>query len=72
MQREMVARQVVIEYLRGAIMNADMVPGQRLVEAELAGQLGVTRASVRAALFDLSSDGLIRARTGVADGSTTA
>src|SRR5271165_1669496 len=53
------ARQFVIGYLRGAIMNADMVPGQRLVEAELAEMLGVTRASVRAALFDLSADGLV-------------
>lgn len=53
------ARLFVIEYLRGAIMNADMVPGQRLVEAELAELLGVTRASVRAALFDLSADGLV-------------
>jgi DNA-binding GntR family transcriptional regulator len=40
-------------------MNADMVPGQRLVEAELAELLGVTRAGVRAALFDLSTDGLV-------------
>ena len=53
------ARLFVIEYLRGAIMNADMVPGQRLVEAELAELLGVTRAGVRAALFDLSTDGLV-------------
>jgi DNA-binding GntR family transcriptional regulator len=35
-----------------------MAPGQRLVEEELAGLLGVTRASVRAALFDLAADGL--------------
>ncbi len=35
-----------------------MAPGQRLVEEELAGRLGVTRASVRAALFDLAADGL--------------
>ena len=35
-----------------------MAPGQRLVEEELAGLLGVTRASVRAALFDLTADGL--------------
>ena len=35
-----------------------MAPGQRLVEEELAGLIGVTRASVRAALFDLAADGL--------------
>jgi DNA-binding GntR family transcriptional regulator len=36
-----------------------MAPGQRLVEEELAGTLGVTRASLRAALFDLTSEGLV-------------
>ena len=32
-----------------------MAPGQRLVEEELAALFGVTRASVRAALFDLTA-----------------
>ena len=36
-----------------------MAPGQRLVEEELAGMLGVTRASLRAALFDLAAEGLV-------------
>jgi DNA-binding GntR family transcriptional regulator len=36
-----------------------MAPGQRLVEEELAGTLGVTRASLRAALFDLTAEGLV-------------
>jgi DNA-binding GntR family transcriptional regulator len=53
------ARRFVVGHLRDAIMNGDVVPGQRLVEAELAELLGVTRASVRAALFDLSADGLV-------------
>src|SRR6266571_6241268 len=45
--------------LRQAIMAGDMAPGQRLVEEELAGTLGVTRASLRAALFDLTAEGLV-------------
>ncbi|HLH59627.1 MAG TPA: GntR family transcriptional regulator, partial [Streptosporangiaceae bacterium] len=53
------AKQHVIGSLRGSILAGDMVPGQRLVEAELAEMLGVTRASVRAALIDLSADGLV-------------
>ena len=53
------ARRFVVEYLRGAIMNGDVVPGQRLVEADLAELLGTTRGSVRAALIDLSADGLV-------------
>jgi len=53
------AKQHVIGWLRDAIRGGDIVPGQRLVESELAGTLAVTRASVRAALIDLSSSGLI-------------
>jgi DNA-binding GntR family transcriptional regulator len=36
-----------------------MSHGQRLVEAELAEMIGVTRASLRAALFDLTAEGLV-------------
>jgi DNA-binding GntR family transcriptional regulator len=51
-------RQLAGERLRQAILAGDMAPGQRLVEEELAAMLGVTRASLRAALFDLTADGL--------------
>ena len=51
-------RRLAGEWLRRAILAGDMAPGQRLVEEELAGLIGVTRASVRAALFDLAADGL--------------
>src|SRR5258708_26926744 len=36
-----------------------MAPGQRMDEAELAETFRVTRASVRAALQDLTSEGLV-------------
>ena len=52
-------RRLAVERLRQAILAGDMAPGQRLVEEELAGMLGVTRASLRAALFDLTADGLV-------------
>jgi DNA-binding transcriptional regulator YhcF (GntR family) len=45
------------ERLRRAILAGDTVPGQRLVEEELAAMTGVTRASVRAALIDLTAEG---------------
>jgi DNA-binding GntR family transcriptional regulator len=48
-----------VERLRQAILGGDMAPGQRLVEEELAGMLAVTRASLRAALFDLTAEGLV-------------
>lgn len=53
------ARQAAVTALRGAILSGDMAPGQRLVEAELAETFGVTRASVRAALIELTSAGLV-------------
>jgi DNA-binding GntR family transcriptional regulator len=45
--------------LRRAILGGEMAPGQRLVEEELAGMLAVTRASLRAALFELAAEGLV-------------
>jgi DNA-binding GntR family transcriptional regulator len=52
-------RRFAVERLRQAILSGDMAPGQRLVEEELAGLLGVTRASLRAGLFDLTAEGLV-------------
>jgi DNA-binding GntR family transcriptional regulator len=52
-------RRMAAERLRRAILGGDMAPGQRLVEEELAGMLAVTRASLRAALFDLTAEGLV-------------
>jgi DNA-binding GntR family transcriptional regulator len=52
-------RRLAAERLRQAIVSGDMAPGQRLVEEELAAMLAVTRASLRAALFDLTAEGLV-------------
>ena len=52
-------RRLAGERLRQAILGGDMSHGQRLIEAELAGLIGVTRASLRAALFDLTAEGLV-------------
>jgi DNA-binding GntR family transcriptional regulator len=53
------ARRHARDALRQAILGGDFAPGQRLVEEELAGNLGVTRASVRAALIDLTAEDLV-------------
>ncbi|MEU0598997.1 GntR family transcriptional regulator [Streptomyces sp. NPDC006393] len=53
------AKQYALERLRNAILRGEMAPAQRLVENELAEQYGVTRASMRAALLDLTSEGLV-------------
>ena len=49
----------VYEALRRAITSGDLVPGQRLVEATVASQLGVSRAPLREAIGVLERDGLI-------------
>src|ERR1700761_951579 len=53
------ARSHALAQLRQAILSGDLAPGQRLVEEELAGTLGVTRQSLRAALLDLAAEGLV-------------
>jgi len=51
--------RVAADALRDALTRGDLAPGQRLVEADLAELYDVTRASVRAALIDLASEGLV-------------
>jgi DNA-binding GntR family transcriptional regulator len=52
--------------LRDAILSLRLVPGARLVERDLASELGVSRTGVRAALQSLDSEGLVvRGRRGV-------
>jgi len=52
-------REQVIGALREAILDFRLVPGQRLVERELIEQLGVSRTTVREALRELTSEGLV-------------
>jgi DNA-binding GntR family transcriptional regulator len=53
------ARDHALAALKNAILIGDVAPGQRLVEEELAARLDVTRASLRAALIDLTAEGLV-------------
>jgi DNA-binding GntR family transcriptional regulator len=52
-------KAVALDGLRSAILRGDMVPGQRLIEAELIELLKVTRASARAAVDELAAEGLV-------------
>ncbi|GLI26536.1 GntR family transcriptional regulator [Agromyces rhizosphaerae] len=52
-------REQVITALRTAILDFQLRPGQRLVERELIEQLGVSRTTVREALRELTSEGLV-------------
>jgi len=49
----------VADSVRQSILVGDLAPGQRLVEAELSESLGASRGAVRAALIDLTHEGLV-------------
>ena len=54
------AKRFAVDALRKAVLDGDLVSGQRLVEPELAESLSVSRSSLRAALIDLTrADGLV-------------
>lgn len=47
------------EDLRAAIVNGELLPGERLLEEDLSTRLGLGRATVRMALVRLEHDGLV-------------
>lgn len=52
-------RRLVAEKITDAIVQGRFPPGERLIERELCDLLGVSRTSVREALRELESEGLI-------------
>ena len=52
-------RDQVYALIRDDLKSGDFLPGQRLVELELAEKYGVSRTPVREALFQLSREGLL-------------
>jgi len=59
LQKEPLARRAV-HAIRDAIFAGEYVPGQRMVEEELAESLGVSRNVVREAFWQLEAQGLIQ------------
>lgn len=51
--------EYVVDTLREAILSGRLVPGQRLVEADLTRELGVSRGPVRESFRRLSAEGLV-------------
>jgi len=52
-------RERVTSLLRQAILDFTLQPGQRLVERELIERLGVSRTTIREAIRELSTEGLV-------------
>jgi DNA-binding GntR family transcriptional regulator len=55
-------RQQIVKQIRQAILNRSLLPGERLVERELAKQLGTSLTATREALIQLETEGLITKR----------
>ena len=49
----------VADHLRERILDGSLAPGDRIVEAELAAELGVSRHTLRSALQTLTAEGLL-------------
>ena len=54
----------VLEVLRRAIVTAQLMPGARIIERDVAAELGVSRTPVREALTRLEREGLLTAVPG--------
>ena len=52
-------REEVASAIRMKILNGELEPGTRIVEQDMAAQLGVSRAPVREALRQIEEEGLI-------------
>ena len=65
LKRQPLGREVT-QVLRRMIIRGELLPGERLVEEQLAGRIGLSRTPVREALHRLEQDGLLskRARGG--------
>ncbi len=53
-------RTDVTHVIREAILNGDLLPGQRINHVHIAEKLGTSRGPVREALGQLEEEGLIR------------
>ena len=49
----------VADHIRALILNRELVPGERLIQSELAERLGVSRTPIREALQKLAAEGLV-------------
>ena len=59
MTRSLTSGERALEALRELILSAQLTPGSRLGEVELADRLGVSRTPVREALTRLAAEGLV-------------
>ena len=56
-------REIVFESIRNAIVEGQLLPGERLMEVQLARELGVSRTPVREAIRKLELEGWVKMET---------
>ncbi|MGL4282510.1 GntR family transcriptional regulator [Eubacterium aggregans] len=52
-------REIVFETIRNAIIQGELKPGERLMEVQLASEMGVSRTPVRESIRKLELEGLV-------------
>lgn len=52
-------RDIVYEYLRKAVMDGELKPGERIIEKEYAEKMKISRTPIREALRKLESEGFV-------------
>jgi DNA-binding GntR family transcriptional regulator len=52
-------QEAAVGHLRNLILSGELVPGQRLLQEELAEKLGISRTPIREALQQLANEGLV-------------
>ncbi len=52
-------QESVVEHLRTLILRRQLKPGERIVQSDLAEELGVSRTPIREALYTLATEGLV-------------
>jgi DNA-binding GntR family transcriptional regulator len=55
-------RHRIVQEIRQAIVNGDLLPGERLIERDLAARLGTSLTVAREAIIQLEAEGLITKR----------
>jgi len=64
-QRKLSLVEMSRQAIETRILNGDLLPGQHLIEAELANQLGISRTPLREALRQLETRGLVKKRNAI-------
>jgi DNA-binding GntR family transcriptional regulator len=54
-----VRQQAIVNEIRHQILSGLLLPGERLIQDELAGRFGVSRTPIREALSELKQEGLV-------------